>query len=85
MSGFINYDLVKEVERIIDAGVIKEVASDPKYDERHLSELYRIVAAMDDKEVYTVTKSLAENHRKAFVDALEELNRRRNHGNIRQS
>ena len=74
MSGFINYDLIDDIERIVDAGVIQEIATDPGYDERHLSELYRIITAMDDKEIYTVIRSIAENHRETLINTLEHMN-----------
>lgn len=73
MSGFINYDLMNKIERIVDAGVIQEVSSDPTYDERHLSELFRIVASMDEKEIYTVIRSAVKHHRQTVAKTLEEL------------
>ena len=73
MSGFINYDLMDHVERIVDAGVIKEVTGDPEYEERHLSELFRIVASMDEKEIYTVIRSAVKHHRQTVAKTLEEL------------
>ena len=73
MSGFINYDLMDKIERVIDSGVIQEVASDPEFDKRHLSELQRIIAAMDEKEIYTVIHALVKHHRELFIRTLEDM------------
>lgn len=73
MSGFINYDLMNDIERVVDAGVIQEVTSDPSFDERHLSELSRIVMAMDEKEIYTVIKAIVKSHRETLVKTLEDI------------
>lgn len=73
MSGFINYDLMNDIERVVDAGVIQEVTSDPSFDERHLSELSRIVTAMDEKEIYTVIKAIVKSHRETLVKTLEDI------------
>lgn len=73
-GGFINYDLMNDIERVIDAGVLNDFVDDKTNDERHLSELYRIVSAMDDKEVYTVIKSIVAHHRLVLVTTLEKLN-----------
>ena len=80
MSGFINYDLMNKIERIVDAGVLNEVSSDPTYDERHLSELYRIIANMDEKEIYTAIRSAVKHHRETVVKTLEELQKEAEEG-----
>jgi len=81
MSGFINYDLMKDIERVVDAGVINEVGDDTENEERHLSELSRRIAALDQVEVYTVIKSLIKYHRETFINVLEDMERGENGAN----
>ena len=73
MSGFINYDLMHQIERVVDAGVIKEIGDDKETEERHLSELSRRIAALDDVEVYTVITALVKHHRDTFIKVLENM------------
>lgn len=70
---FINYGLMNDIERIVDAGVLNETSADPSFDERHLSELYRMVSAMDEIEIYVVIRSAVENHRETVVNTLEYM------------
>ena len=71
---FINYKLMDDIERIVDAGVMQEVSDDPTYEDRHLSKLYKMVAAMDDLEVYTIIKSAVENHKETVQKSLDYIN-----------
>ena len=73
MSSFINYDLMHDIERVVDAGVIKEIGDDKDTEERHLSELARRMAALDDVEVYTVITALIKHHRDTFIKTLEHM------------
>lgn len=78
MSGydgpFINYSLMDDIEQIVDAGVLQEVNNDPTYGDRHLSQLYKMVEAMDDAEIYTIIRSAADNHKETLQKSLEYIN-----------
>lgn len=78
MSGydgpFINYSLMDDIEQIVDAGVLQEVNDDPTYGDRHLSQLYKMVKAMDDAEIYTIIKSAVDNHKETLQKSLEYIN-----------
>ncbi len=78
MSGydgpFINYSLMDDIEQIVDAGVLQEVNNDPTYGDRHLSQLYKMVEAMDDAEIYTIIKSAVDNHKETLQKSLEYIN-----------
>lgn len=71
---FINYKLIDDIERIVDAGVLKEVTDDPIYGDRHLSQLYKMVQAMDEDEIYTIIKSAVDNHRETVQKSLDYIN-----------
>lgn len=73
MSGYINYDLMDNIERVVDAGVIKEIGDDKDTEERHLSELARRMAALDEVEAYTVIVTLIKYHRETFIKTLEHM------------
>lgn len=78
MSGydgpFINYSLMDDIEQIVDAGVLQEVNDDPTYGDRHLSQLYKMVEAMDDAEIYTIIRSAVDNHKETLQKSLEYIN-----------
>ena len=78
MSGydgpFINYSLMDDIEQIVDAGVLQEVNNDPTYGDRHLSQLYKMVEAMDDAEIYTIIKAAVDNHKETLQKSLEYIN-----------
>lgn len=78
MSGydgpFINYSLMDDIEQIVDAGVLQEVNNDPTYGDRHLSQLYKMVEAMDDAEIYTIIRSAVDNHKETLQKSLEYIN-----------
>lgn len=71
---FINYQLLDDIERIVDAGVLQEVTDDPTYGDRHLSQLYKMVQAMDPDEIYTIIKSAVENHKEIVQKSLDYIN-----------
>ena len=73
MSGFINYNLINDIDRVVDAGVVGEIGDDSQMEERHISELDRRMAALDEKEAYVVTKALVKYHRETFVKTLEDI------------
>ena len=71
---FINYELMDDIERIVDAKVLQEVNDDPAYGDRHLSKLYKMVEAMDDAEIYTIIKSAVDHHRDTVQKSLDHIN-----------
>lgn len=73
----VNHNLCRHVERVIDAGVIKEMCDDSELERRHITELEERMKALDDKEVYVVVKTLVDYRREAFVRTLEHLEKER--------
>lgn len=71
---FINYKLIDDIERIVDQGVLQEVTDDPTYGDRHLSQLYKMVQAMDPDEIYTIIKSAVDNHKETVQKSLDYIN-----------
>ena len=71
---FINYKLMDDIERIVDQGVLQEVTDDPTYGDRHLSQLYKMVQAMDPDEIYTIIKSAVDNHKETVQKSLDYIN-----------
>ena len=71
---FINYKLMDDIEQIVDQGVLQEVTDDPTYGDRHLSQLYKMVEAMDADEIYTIIKSAVDNHRETVQKSLDYIN-----------
>lgn len=71
---FINYKLMDDIEQIVDQGVLQEVTDDPTYGDRHLSQLYKMVQAMDPDEIYTIIKSAVDNHKETVQKSLDYIN-----------
>ena len=72
---FINFALMKDIKAAEAAGVIHPNAPlDSEYEENHLSELERILRALDEVEDYVTVKTLVKYHRKLFVKILEYMN-----------
>jgi hypothetical protein len=71
MNGFINYDLTKDIEKAIEAGVIQGEYS--RFNERSISELERLIGAMDEIDAYVVIKSIIKHHRTTLVNTLEYM------------
>lgn len=59
---FVDYALVKDVTRAYQARVFDEMGDLSENEERHISELSRRMAALDEKETYIAIKTLVENH-----------------------
>ena len=74
-GSFINFLLVKDTKKAIDAGVIEGDFIDTEREQCHISELERIFMALDDEEVYVTTKTLINYHRKTFTKILEYINK----------
>ena len=71
IDNHVNYGMKKELERVVDAGVIGEIGNDSEIEDRHIAELIQRISALDDKEVYVVTKSLVKYHRHMFIKTLD--------------
>ena len=72
---FVNFALMKDIEKAIAAGVIHPNAEDNEYEENHLSELERRMRALDEVEDYVTVKTLVKHHRQLFVRILDYMNR----------
>ena len=75
MSGFINFALIKNVRKAVISKIIKQYVFDTEEEERHLSELERRMKALDEVEVYVITKTFIEHHREIFVRSLEYISK----------
>ena len=62
MSGAVNYGLMEDVERIVDANVSKEIVDIDDFDEVHLTKLYNLALNMDREEAVVVTAALVEKY-----------------------
>ena len=72
---FVNFALMKDIQKAADAGVIHLNAPlDNEYEENHLSELERILKALDEVEDYITVKTLIKYHKDLFVRILEYMN-----------
>ena len=72
---FVNYALVKDYKRAHKAGVFHDQGDETENEERHMSELERRMAALDEKETYVTVKTLVEQHRETVIKTLEYLNK----------
>ena len=73
MSGFINFSLIKNIKQAVISKVIKQYCLDTEEEERHLSELERRMIALDEVEVYVVTRTFINHHRDIFARTLEYI------------
>lgn len=72
---FVNFALMKDIQKAADAGIIHLNAPlDNEYEENHLSELERILKALDEVEDYITIKTLIKYHKDLFVRILEYMN-----------
>lgn len=62
MSGAVNYTLVNNVKKVIDADVQKEIVNLDNYDEVHLTKLYNMALNMDREEAVVVTAAMVEKY-----------------------
>ncbi len=73
---FVNFALMKDIQKAADAGVIHPNAPlDSEYEENHLSELERILKALDEVEDFITVKTLIKYHKDLFVRILEYMNK----------
>ena len=75
MNGFVNFALIRSIKKAVIAKVIRQYVFDTEEEERHLSELERRTKALDEVEVYVITKTFIENHREVFVRSLEYISK----------
>ena len=75
MSGFINFGLIKNVRQAVLDKIFKQEVFDTEEEERHLSELERRMKALDEVEVYVVTRTFVNHHTDIFVKTLEYISR----------
>jgi hypothetical protein len=74
---FVNFALMKDIQEAADAGIIHLNAPlDNEYEENHLSELERILKALDEVEDYITVKTLIKYHKDLFVRILEYMNKK---------
>lgn len=72
---FVNFALIKDIQKAADAGIIHLNAPlDNEYEENHLSELERILKALDEVEDFIAVKTLVKYHKDLFVRILEYMN-----------
>ena len=72
---FVNFALMKDIQKAADAGIIHLNAPlDNEYEENHLSELERILKALDEVEDYIAVTMLIRYHKDLFVRILEYMN-----------
>lgn len=71
MSGFIDFDLVKDINKAHEAGVFEEMGDESENEERHVSELKRRMAALDEKETFVTLQALIKHHRKTVIKTFE--------------
>ena len=71
---FVNFSLMKDIQRAADAGVIHLNAPlDNEYEENHLSELERILKALDEVEDYIAIETLITHRRELFIKILNYM------------
>lgn len=75
MSGFIDYDLVKDIRKAIKAGLFEDVGIEYEEEERHVSELTRIFLAFDDEELFVFIRTLVRSRKEQLVRTLEYMNK----------
>ena len=74
-ESFVNFSLVKELKRAEAAGIIHPNAPiDSDKEENHLSELERILRALDEVEDYVAIKTLVKYNKKLLVKILDYMN-----------
>ena len=72
---FVNFSLMKDIKKAQAAGIIHPNAPiESEYEENHLSELERILRALDEVEDYVAVKTLIKYNRKLFIRILEYMN-----------
>ena len=72
----INFALMKDIRAAEAAGIIHPNAPlDSEYEENHLSELERILKALDEVEDFITVKTLIKYHKDLFVRILEYMNK----------
>lgn len=70
MNG-VNYLLAKDVQKALEAGVIKGTYS--RFNEPSISELEQRIKALDEIDTYVVIKAIVKYHRETLVNTLEYM------------
>lgn len=74
-ESYVNFALVKDLKKAAAAGIIHpNVPIDSEYEENHISELERILRALDEVEDYVAVKTLIKYNKKLFIRILEYMN-----------
>lgn len=74
-GSFINFKLVKEIKDAKAAGLVKAEYINTDQEQCHISELERILMALDDEEIFVATKTFIKYQRKLFIDIIEYINK----------
>ena len=70
-ESFVNFSLMRELDRAEAAGVIHpNVPLKSEYEENHLSEFERISKALDEVESYVSVYTLVKHRRELFINIL---------------
>ena len=77
----IDYGLLGVIRRAFKFGVFEEYGDKSENEDRHISELHRRMAALDEKEVFVAMKAFIELHPKTVVKTLEYFNAERKGNN----
>lgn len=70
---YVNYALLDDIRKAFSARVIDDMGVDSEEEDRHVSELERRMAALDEKETYIAVKTLIATHRDTFKKAVKYI------------
>lgn len=70
---YVNYTLCKDVKKAYQDEVFEDFGIDSDEEDRHISELERRMAALDEKETYVTTKTLVKHHFETFKRTLAHM------------
>lgn len=76
----VDYLLKKDLEIAEKAGLFKDCGVPGENEDRHISELGRRMAALDDKEIYVTLRAIVLNHWEAFSKSILYLERKGSNG-----
>lgn len=76
MSGFIDYELVKDLKQARSDGIIGDRGIENEEEQCHVSELARRMIALDDEETYTTIRAFVKHRSKLLVKILEYMNKK---------
>lgn len=70
---FVDYALVKDVDKAHESGVFEDNGVSGETEERHISELARRMNALDEKETYITVRTLFKHHEQTVLRTLKYL------------